>query len=186
LTKEDFSVNKRCLIGYGRRGEDPTHDERVVTFGGTMAKGRKKTDRRERLRTMLLEKREEIRARIVEEIGEKMTEDITSTLGPALDEGDLSTMDLGRDLDYRLLTMCTETLKNVDHAIERLEEGTYGTCEECGAEMNEKRLQALPFARYCVDCQREKERFSDANGGRGWMERKAQAEHSQSEDEEEA
>jgi DnaK suppressor protein len=149
-----------------------------------MAKSATKGDRGGRLRDMLVQKRKEIRARIVDEIGEKMTEDIDSTLGPALDEGDLSNLDLGRDLDYRLLTMCTETLKNVDRALERLDEGTYGTCEECGGDMKEKRLQALPFARYCVDCQREKERFTDRDGGRDWMERRAQAEHRRADDEE--
>ena len=148
-----------------------------------MPKSKKKSDRRERLRQMLLQKRKEIQARIAEELGEKMTEDIDSTLGPALDEGDLSTLDLDRDLDYRLLTMSTEMLKNVLHALERLDEGTYGTCEECGTDMNEKRLQVLPFARYCVDCQKEKERFTETDGARSWMERRAQAEDTRSDDE---
>jgi DnaK suppressor protein len=149
-----------------------------------MAKSQKKPDRTGRLREMLLERRREIGTRITEELGEKMTEDIAATLGPALDEGDLSTMDLGRDLDYRLLTMYTEMLKNVQHALERLEEGSYGTCEECGSDMKEKRLQALPFARYCVECQREKEQMTDTNGGRNWMERRAKAERNQATDDE--
>ncbi len=149
-----------------------------------MAKSKKKSDRRERLREMLLQKRDEIGDRIAEELGEKMTQDIAATLGPALDEGDLSNLDLERDLGYRLLTMHTETLKNVQHAIERLDEGTYGTCEECGAEMKEKRLQALPFARYCVDCQREKERISETDRGRIWMEKRAQTERSQTDEDE--
>jgi DnaK suppressor protein len=149
-----------------------------------MAKSKKKSDRRERLREILLQKRDEIGDRIAEELGEKMTQDIAATLGPALDEGDLSTLDLEQDLGYRLLTMHTETLKNVQHAIERLDEGTYGTCEECGAEMKEKRLQALPFARYCVDCQREKERVSETDPGRIWMEKRAQTEHSQTDEDE--
>jgi DnaK suppressor protein len=163
-----------------------TLDERVVTFGGKMAKSKQKSNRRKRLHEMLLQKRGEIQARITEEIGERMTEDIAATLGPALDEGDLSTLDLDRDLDYRLLTMYTETLKNVQHALERLEEGTYGTCEECGNDMKEKRLQVLPFARYCVDCQREKERFMNSDGTRSWMEKRAQAERNQGGDDEEA
>lgn len=149
-----------------------------------MAKSKGKTDRGKWLREMLLQKKEEIHARIAEELGKKMTEDIASTLGPALDEGDLSTLEFGRDLDYRLLTMSTKTLKNVEHALERLEEGTYGICEECGQEIGEKRLQAIPFAQYCVGCQREKEKFTETDNGRGWMEKRAQVEHSQAVDNE--
>lgn len=149
-----------------------------------MAKSLRNQDRERRLREMLLRKKEEVERRIAEEIGEKMTEDIVSTLGPALDEGDLSTLELGRDVDYWLLNMLTSTLKNVEHALERLEDGSYGTCEECGLEIGEKRLKAMPFARYCVDCQRQKERFVETNRGRDWMERRAKVEHSQTEDDE--
>lgn len=149
-----------------------------------MIESGKKTDRQKRLREMLLQKRKEIQARIEEELGEKRTEDLASTLGPALDEGDLSTLDLARDLDFRLLTMETEMLKNVEYALQRLEEGTYGTCEECGKEIKQKRLQALPFARYCVDCQREREKFRETDSGGSWMERRAQAGQSQINDDE--
>ncbi len=133
---------------------------------------------------MLLREKEEIEIRLAEELGEKMTEDIASTLGPALDEGDLSTLEMDRDVDYWLLNMLTNTLRNVEHALERLEEGTYGTCEECGLEIGEKRLKAMPFARYCVDCQKEKERFREADKGRGWMERRAKVEQGRNDDNE--
>ena len=149
-----------------------------------MATSERKTDRENRLRQMLVQEKHKIQDRIAEEIGEKMTEDIASTLGPALDEGDLSTLEVERDLDYGLLTMYTEILKNVEHALDRLEEGTYGICEECGKEVGEKRLQAIPFARYCVNCQKEKEKFTETNKERGWMESGAQVAHGQTEDDE--
>lgn len=161
-----------------------TVDEKSVTFGGEMEKSEKGPQRRMWLREMLVKKKQEIQARITEELREKMAEDITSTLGPVLDEGDLSTLDLQRDLDYRLLTMSTETLKNVEYALERLEQGTYGTCEECGQEIKKKRLQALPFARYCVDCQREKEKFPETDWDRSWMERRGQSEQGQTDSDE--
>ncbi len=149
-----------------------------------MARSSGKRDRKKRLRQMLLREKEEIEIRLAEELGEKMTEDIASTLGPALDEGDLSTLEMDRDVDYWLLNMLTNTLRNVEHALERLEEGTYGTCEECGLEIGEKRLKAMPFARYCVDCQKEKERFREADKGRGWMERRAKVEQGRNDDNE--
>ena len=148
-----------------------------------MGTSARKSNREKRLREMLLKKKKEIEARVTEELGEKMTEDIASTLGPAMDEGDLSTLEAGRDLDYGLLTMFTQMLKNIDHALEKLDDGTYGTCEECGAGIVEKRLKVMPFARYCVDCQKEKERFAEADKGRSPMERRAQVEQTPGDDE---
>lgn len=129
----------------------------------------------DRLGEMLLRKRAEIEAHIRQELEAKVRgEDLDSILGPALDEGDLSYLDLEQGIDYELLDKYTETLKNIDEALKRLDEGTYGICGECGGEIGEKRLQAVPFALYCVDCQREKEGLKERDYGRMWMERRAQ------------
>jgi DnaK suppressor protein len=131
-------------------------------------------DRTNRLRKMLLRKRAEVEDRIGEELEEKVRgEDLDSVLGPALDKGDLSYLDLEQDVDYELLNKYTQTLKNIDEALERLDDGTYGICEECGEQIGEKRLQAVPFALCCVDCQREKENVRETDYGRIWMERRA-------------
>jgi len=53
--------------------------------------------------------------------------------------------------------MKSETLSKVDDALARLEQGTYGNCFECGEEIAEKRLRALPFAVRCKDCEEAKE-----------------------------
>ena len=153
--------------------------------GGIMKVSEDKIDREKRLREMLLQKKLQIRDRIADELGEKMTEDLASTLGPAMDEGDLSTLEITRDLDYGLLTMFTKTLKNIEHAIDRLDEGGYGVCEECGLEIGEKRLLAMPFARYCLACQQESEKLTPADRARVWMERRARVEHEESEDDDE-
>jgi DnaK suppressor protein len=44
-------------------------------------------------------------------------------------------------------------LREVEGALERLSDGTYGTCMDCGLPVSRKRLDALPWARYCVTCQ---------------------------------
>lgn len=49
-------------------------------------------------------------------------------------------------------------LRQVDAAIEKIRLRTYGTCEKCGEEIAIKRLEALPFAEYCISCQEEEER----------------------------
>jgi len=49
-------------------------------------------------------------------------------------------------------------LDQVDHALEKLEQGTYGICERCGAPIDRARLKALPYALYCLDCKARIER----------------------------
>ena len=48
-------------------------------------------------------------------------------------------------------------LRQVDAALEKMRQKTYGLCEKCGEEISEKRLDALPFAGYCIACQEEEE-----------------------------
>lgn len=48
--------------------------------------------------------------------------------------------------------------KNLIQALERIRQGTYGDCQSCGGEIEPKRLEALPFALYCIKCQEEMER----------------------------
>ena len=45
-----------------------------------------------------------------------------------------------------------EALAEVDHALTKLESGTYGTCERCGEPISPARLEAMPAARYCINC----------------------------------
>jgi DnaK suppressor protein len=51
-----------------------------------------------------------------------------------------------------LVASLSETLEDVERALGKLEEGTYGRCESCGNEINPVRLEAMPAARYCIDC----------------------------------
>ena len=51
-----------------------------------------------------------------------------------------------------LVASLRETLEDVERAINKLEDGTYGRCENCGREINPIRLEAMPAARYCIDC----------------------------------
>jgi DnaK suppressor protein len=58
-----------------------------------------------------------------------------------------------QDLDLTLMEMQAETCRRIDDALQRLEQGTYGSCEECDEEIPAARLQALPFATLCRTCQ---------------------------------
>lgn len=50
-----------------------------------------------------------------------------------------------------------DALLEVEQAIERLDDGTYGQCDHCEEKIPARRLQAVPWARYCIDCQEEAE-----------------------------
>ena len=63
-----------------------------------------------------------------------------------LDQGESSEVDIQEDIEFALIQMKSETLNKVDAALRRLEDGTYGDCFECGEEISEARLRALPFA----------------------------------------
>ena len=76
--------------------------------------------------------------------------------------GDLSSMpihmaDIGTDAyeqEFTLTLMETEedTLQAIEHALERIEEGTYGVCDECGGKIAKARINAIPFVLVCVKC----------------------------------
>ena len=109
--------------------------------------------RQELLHKMLLGKRQEIIKEIEESLGQSLTEDQQRRLESARDVGDQALMDLERELGISLMEMRNRRRQSIDEALMRLHEGTYGMCAECGVEISEKRLQAVPFAKLCVECQ---------------------------------
>jgi DnaK suppressor protein len=74
-----------------------------------------------------------------------------------LDQGESSEVDIQEDIEFALIQMKSETLNKIDAALRRLEEGTYGDCFECGDQISEARLRALPFAVRCKDCEEARE-----------------------------
>lgn len=57
-----------------------------------------------------------------------------------------------RELDMILTDREKQKLKQIDDALDRIEENTYGLCEECGVKIPRARLKVVPFAKYCVEC----------------------------------
>jgi len=68
--------------------------------------------------------------------------------------GDTATAMFDRELDEGLEEGAKETLVEIDAALQRIEDGTYGICEGCGKPIGAERLSALPWARLCIDDQR--------------------------------
>jgi len=115
--------------------------------------------RNEELQKILIELRDEILGKLAQEMGTKLDEDPRMSTLSTMDIGDLSQLDLNEDIDYALLSMQIERLREVEDALDRLEEGTYGICEDCGASISLERLKVLPFTTYCVQCQEKREQM---------------------------
>lgn len=71
---------------------------------------------------------------------------------------DTATVTYDRELDYTLEENSEHVLAEIDAALARIEDGTYGTCTSCGKQIAPERLEARPWATLCIDCQRKRER----------------------------
>ena len=108
-------------------------------------------ERYDTLKAMLEERRSEIQEKL-----RSLREAMPIEASQAADAEEQSVNDFVRDIDWALTQMKAESLGKIDQAILKLEEGTYGTCEDCGTEIAAARLKAVPFADRCIHCQ---ERF---------------------------
>jgi DnaK suppressor protein len=113
--------------------------------------------RTEALRRMLLERRQEVMKEINGLIGHRMSDEIQRRVDSAPDVGDQALLDTERVRDISIMELRNKMRQQIDEALAKLEEGTYGRCADCGAEISEKRLRAVPFARRCVACQEKQE-----------------------------
>ena len=71
---------------------------------------------------------------------------------------DTATETYDRELDYTLEENSEHVLVDIDAALRRIDDGTYGVCTNCGKQIPEERLEARPWATLCIDCQRKRER----------------------------
>lgn len=69
------------------------------------------------------------------------------------DSVDLSVQDLNKEIALRLGERSSQLVADIDQALLRIKEGSYGICARCGQPINERRLEALPTARYDAACQ---------------------------------
>lgn len=73
------------------------------------------------------------------------------------DPADSGSANLERDRAQSLSGYARRTLEAVEVALQRMDDGSYGTCENCGALIERARLEALPYATLCMDCKRLEE-----------------------------
>ena len=121
----------------------------------TKTKVAAKTSRYNELKKMLEERRRELLNAVQGKIRDARAEG--SKDRDVLDQGESSEVDIQEDIEFALIQMKSETLNKVAAALRRLDEGSYGDCFECGDEIAEARLRALPFAVRCKDCEEARE-----------------------------
>jgi DnaK suppressor protein len=81
------------------------------------------------------------------------------------DLGDQANTAYTREFFFELGNGDRRLLRDVVAALQKIDNGSFGNCERCGETIADKRLEALPFARYCIDCQRAVEEEERATAG---------------------
>jgi DnaK suppressor protein len=109
------------------------------------------------LKQMLEDRRREIQAEVQGKIRDVRAEGWGGKASEVFDAVESSEADIQDDIEFALIQMKSETLNKIHDALARLEQGDYGNCFECGEEIAEKRLRALPFAVRCRDCEEARE-----------------------------
>ena len=110
------------------------------------------------LKQMLDGRRREIQAEVQGKIRDVRAEGTWGNKqNEVFDAVESSESDIQDEIEFALIQMKSETLNKIHDALGRLEQGDYGNCFECGEEIAEKRLRALPFAVRCKDCDEARE-----------------------------
>jgi DnaK suppressor protein len=108
----------------------------------------------ESFRTMLKEKRDEIVRRAEQTLKEEMTLDSDDLP----DEMDLASSEYLQAFTFRLRGREKNLLDKIQKALDRIDDGTFGICEECDEPISSKRLEARPETTLCIRCKEEQER----------------------------
>jgi DnaK suppressor protein len=147
--------------------------ERVAIMKKTKTTTTIKSRRYEDLKKILEDRRREILSEVQGKIRDVRAEGNQTKLNEVFDAGESSEADIQEDIEFALIQMKAETLNKINEALARLEEGVYGNCFECGEEIAEARLRALPFAVRCKDCEEAREVAAERE--RIWQQRRGGA-----------
>jgi len=124
----------------------------------TATQANKGSERYDELKQMLVDRRREILNEVQSRIKDVRSEGAGGLTAGVMDAEETSVADIQEDIELALIQMKAETLARINEALGRLEENTYGRCNECAEEISPQRLRALPFAIRCKDCEEARER----------------------------
>jgi DnaK suppressor protein len=117
------------------------------------------------MRKVLIERREQLRGGMEHSLGAYQSAPVAAKG----DVSDLAADALDGDTALQLAESGSAEIAEVDAALEKIEDGTYGMCESCGGEIPWRRLEALPYATMCIECKRQQEVGSGGgDAASGW------------------
>jgi len=128
-----------------------------VNTKGSSTRTETAQNRNAELKKILEERRREILSEVQHKMRDVRAEGAKGEGMGVLDAAEASEADIQDDIEFALIQMKSETLHKIEEALLRHAEGTYGNCFECGDEISERRLRALPFAVRCKDCEEARE-----------------------------
>ena len=115
------------------------------------------------MRQILIKRRDALRQALAGDLS-LLKELRAQTAGDLVDAALDSAQD---EISSQLAEVESRELASVENALERMRRGQYGVCEGCGMKIPLARLNALPYATYCIDCQREMEQYGSVGNGEG-------------------
>jgi DnaK suppressor protein len=101
---------------------------------------------------------EEKRQQIIDNAKDTLAEEMALDSNDLPDEMDLASSEYLQSFTFRLRGREKVFLEKIDRALIKIEDGSFGTCEECGEEIGPKRLEARPETTLCIKCKEEQER----------------------------
>jgi DnaK suppressor protein len=105
----------------------------------------------------------ELRTQTLRSVEQDISEGREQHKDDGMDTYDLASDARDQEINVILTDRVREKLLAIDDALGRIDDSSYGVCEECGLDIAEGRLEALPFTRLCVSCQSDRERESKLN-----------------------
>ena len=117
--------------------------------------------------TLTTAQRQELKTRLLavrKDLQDQMQQNRENLAPPAADQDGIVQGNVGREVDQALTNIDAADLARIDHALEALEDGSYGLCAECGCSIPFERLQIEPQTQHCVAC---KSRWEQTKGHAG-------------------
>ena len=117
--------------------------------------------------TLTTAQRQELKTRLLavrKDLQDQMQQNRENLAPPAADQDGIVQGNVGREVDQALTNIDAADLARIDHALEALEDGSYGLCAECGCSIPFERLQIEPQTQHCVAC---KSRWDQTKGHAG-------------------
>ncbi len=115
------------------------------------------TARLNRLRKLLIDRKRRMWSDLKDEFFRKLGKEYNTQFDNPHDIEELALIDMIEDMGVAVADIHRQELVSIDEAIKKLEDGTYGVCSACAADIDEERLKVVPFATHCVNCKAKTE-----------------------------